>query len=87
MAMNIIEWIVLGLFSGFIASWIMNNHGLGISRDIVLGIIGALIGGWLFRQLNSAGVTGFNLWSMLVAVVGSMLVLFVWHAVLFRRRA
>jgi uncharacterized membrane protein YeaQ/YmgE (transglycosylase-associated protein family) len=78
--MDIIAWIVLGLIAGFIGSKIVNKRGEGLVFDIVLGIVGAMLGGWLFKQLGSTGVTGFNLWSLLVAVVGSVVLLVVWHA-------
>lgn len=82
MAMSILGWIVLGLIAGFIASMIVNKHGKGIVLDIVLGIVGALAGGWLFNQLGAEGVTGFNAWSLLVAVVGAVGLLVIWHAIL-----
>jgi uncharacterized membrane protein YeaQ/YmgE (transglycosylase-associated protein family) len=84
--MSFIAWIVLGLISGFIASKLVNKTGEGILLDIVLGIVGALVGGWLFNEFGMAGVTGVNLYSMLVAVVGAVVVLVVYHAI-FRRRA
>ena len=81
MVMNILGWIVLGLIAGFIASMIVSKRGKGIPMDIVLGIVGAMAGGWLFNQLGSEGITGFNAWSLLVAVVGSVALLVVWHAI------
>jgi uncharacterized membrane protein YeaQ/YmgE (transglycosylase-associated protein family) len=84
--MSFIAWIVLGLISGFIASKLVNKTGEGFLLDIVLGIVGALVGGWLFNKFGMAGVTGVNLYSMLVAVVGAVIVLVVYHAI-FRRRA
>lgn len=84
--MSFIAWIVLGLISGFIASKLVNKTGEGFLLDIVLGIVGALVGGWLFNEFGMAGVTGVNLYSMLVAVVGAVIVLVVYHAV-FRGRA
>ncbi len=83
--MSILAWLVLGLISGFIASKIVNRTGEGIVLDIVLGIVGALVGGWLFNTLGHTGVTGLNLYSMFVAVVGAIVVLVLYHA-LFRRR-
>ena len=83
--MSIIAWLVLGLISGFIASKLVNKTGEGMVLDIVLGIIGAFVGGWLFNTFGQAGVTGLNLYSMLVAVVGAVIVLVVYHAI-FRRR-
>jgi uncharacterized membrane protein YeaQ/YmgE (transglycosylase-associated protein family) len=85
-AMSILGWIILGLISGFIASKIVNNAGEGAVLDIVLGIVGALVGGWLFTRFGMAGVTGFNLYSMLVAVVGAIVVLFLFHLVTGSRR-
>jgi len=79
--LNVIAWIVLGLIAGFIGSKIVNKRGEGLLLDIVLGIVGALVGGWLFNQLGSAGVTGFNLWSLMVAVIGSIVLLVIWHAI------
>ena len=77
--MSIIGWIVLGLIAGFIASKIVNREGSGIILDIVLGVIGALVGGWLFELVGKAGVTGFNLYSMLVAIVGAVVLLVIYH--------
>ncbi len=85
--MSIVAWIVLGLIAGFIASKLVNNTGNGLILDIVLGVVGAVVGGFLFNQLGAAGVTGFNIYSMLVAVVGAVLVLVVYHAVTGRRAA
>ena len=82
--MSFIAWIVLGLVAGFIGSMVINKRGEGILLDIVLGVVGALIGGWLFRLFGMSGVTGLNLYSLLIAVLGSVLFLLVYHA--FRRR-
>lgn len=79
--MSIIGWIVLGLIAGFIASKIVNKTGEGVILDIVLGIIGAVVGGFLFNQFGAAGVTGFNIYSMFVAVVGAVIVLVVYHLI------
>jgi len=84
--MSFIAWIVLGLIAGFIASKIVNKTGDGLVLDIVLGVIGAVVGGYLFQTFGMAGVTGVNLYSVLVAVVGAVVVLFVYHA-LIRRKA
>jgi uncharacterized membrane protein YeaQ/YmgE (transglycosylase-associated protein family) len=72
-------WVLLGLIAGFIASKLINKHGEGFILDIVLGVVGAFIGGWLFRLFGSTGVTGLNLWSLLVAVVGAVVFLIVYH--------
>jgi uncharacterized membrane protein YeaQ/YmgE (transglycosylase-associated protein family) len=79
--MSIIAWIVLGLIAGFIASKLVNKTGEGLILDIVLGIVGAVVGGWLFNQFGSIGVTGFNLYSMFVAVIGAVVVLIIYHAI------
>ncbi len=84
--MGIIAWLVLGLIAGFIASKIVNHTGAGVLLDIVLGVIGAMVGGWLFSTLGATPITGFNLYSMFVAVIGAIVVLVVYHA-LFGRRA
>lgn len=78
--MSIIAWIILGLIAGFIGSKIVNKAGEGALMDIVLGIVGALLGGWLFNMFGAVGVTGLNLYSLLVAVVGSIVFLVVYHA-------
>ena len=83
--MSIIAWIVLGLIAGFIASKLVNKTGEGLIVDIILGIVGAVVGGFVFNQLGAAGVTGLNLYSMLVAVIGAVLVLVVYHLVTGRR--
>ncbi|MFZ0583002.1 MAG: GlsB/YeaQ/YmgE family stress response membrane protein [Candidatus Acidiferrales bacterium] len=79
--MSVLAWIVLGLIAGFIASKIVNKSGEGIVLDIVLGIIGAIVGGWLFNRFGASGVTGVNLYSLLVAVIGSVILLVVYHAI------
>jgi len=79
--MSILAWIVLGLIAGFIASKIVNRRGEGLILDIVLGVVGALVGGWIMTQLGEQGVTGFNLYSVLVATAGSVLVLVVYHLI------
>jgi uncharacterized membrane protein YeaQ/YmgE (transglycosylase-associated protein family) len=83
--MSIIAWIVLGLIAGFLGSKIVNKTGEGLLLDIVLGIVGALVGGFLFQTFGMAGVSGVNLYSILVAVVGAIVVLVLYHAI-FRRR-
>jgi len=83
--MSIFAWIVLGLVSGFVGSKIVNRRGEGLILDIVLGVAGALLGGWLFVTFGAAGVTGLNLYSCGVAIFGSVAVLLAYHLV-FRRR-
>jgi uncharacterized membrane protein YeaQ/YmgE (transglycosylase-associated protein family) len=82
--MSIIGWLVLGLIAGFVASRIVNKSGEGVIVDIVLGIIGAVVGGFLFSFFGAAGVTGFNLYSMLVAIVGAIVVLVIYHTIVRR---
>ena len=84
--MSVIGWIVLGLVAGFIASKIVNRQGEGVLLDIVLGIVGALVGGFIFAQLGAAGITGFNLYSMFVAVIGAVVVLLIYHMIAGRSR-
>lgn len=84
--MSILAWLLLGLVAGFIASKIVNKSGQGLFLDIVIGIVGALIGGALFNSLGGIGVTGFNLWSLFVAVVGAVVALLIYHAVTRRSR-
>ncbi|HEY3784224.1 MAG TPA: GlsB/YeaQ/YmgE family stress response membrane protein [Steroidobacteraceae bacterium] len=79
--MSILAWIVLGLIAGFIASKIVNKRGDGVFLDIILGIVGAVVGGWLFHTFGMAGVSGVNLYSMLVAVIGAVVVLVIYHAI------
>jgi uncharacterized membrane protein YeaQ/YmgE (transglycosylase-associated protein family) len=83
--MSIIAWIVLGLIAGFIGSKIVNKRGEGLLLDIILGVIGAVVGGWLFHVFGAAGVTGLNLYSLLVAVVGAIVVLVIYHALTGRK--
>jgi len=84
--LSIIGWIILGLIAGFVASKIVNKTGSGIVVDILLGIVGAVVGGFIFAQLGSVGVTGFNLWSMIVAIIGAIVILLIYHAIFGRRR-
>lgn len=79
--MSILAWIILGLLAGFIGSKIVNKSGEGVIVDILLGIVGAVLGGWLFNRFGAAGVTGLNLYSLLVAVVGSVVFLVIYHAI------
>jgi uncharacterized membrane protein YeaQ/YmgE (transglycosylase-associated protein family) len=85
--MSIIGWIVLGLIAGFIASKIVNRAGEGFFMDIILGIVGAVVGGFIFQQFGAAGVTGFNIYSMIVAIVGAIILLVIYHAIFGRRSA
>jgi uncharacterized membrane protein YeaQ/YmgE (transglycosylase-associated protein family) len=79
--MSLLAWIVLGLIAGFIGSKIVNKKGEGLILDIFLGIIGAIVGGWVFSKFGASGVTGVNLYSLLVAIVGAVVVLLVYHLI------
>jgi uncharacterized membrane protein YeaQ/YmgE (transglycosylase-associated protein family) len=79
--MSILAWIVLGLIAGFIGSKLVNKTGEGVILDIVLGVVGALVGGYLFSIFGAHGVTGLNLYSLFVAVIGAVVVLLIYHAV------
>lgn len=83
--MSIIAWIVLGLISGFIAGKVINKTGEGLILDILLGIVGAIVGGWLFTKLGYTGVTGLNIYSMVVAVIGAIILLLIYHMAFARR--
>jgi len=83
--MSIVAWIVLGLIAGFIASKLVNKSGEGVVLDIVLGVVGAVVGGWLFNLFGMAGVSGLNIYSLVVAVIGAVVLLFAYHAIIGRR--
>jgi uncharacterized membrane protein YeaQ/YmgE (transglycosylase-associated protein family) len=85
--MSIIGWIVLGLIAGFIGSKLVNRQGNGLWLDIVLGVVGAIVGGVIFSAFGATGITGLNLYSMVVATVGSVVVLWLYHALMDRRSA
>ena len=76
--LSIVLWIVLGGLAGWIASMIMGrNAQMGILANIIVGIIGAFLGGLLMNLIGSSGVTGFNIWSLLVAILGAVILLFI----------
>jgi uncharacterized membrane protein YeaQ/YmgE (transglycosylase-associated protein family) len=79
--MSILAWAILGIVAGFIASKIVNKSGEGLIRDLILGIIGAVVGGWVMETFGKAGVSGLNLYSLVVAVVGAIVVLVAFHAI------
>ena len=85
--MSIIAWIVLGLIAGFISSKIVNHRGEGFILDVVVGVVGAVVGGFLFHMVGATGVNGFNIWSLVVATVGALVVLGIKHALTGRRLA
>jgi uncharacterized membrane protein YeaQ/YmgE (transglycosylase-associated protein family) len=83
--MSILAWLILGLIAGFIASKLVNKTGEGVILDIVLGIVGAFVGGFLFSFVGAAPVTGLNIYSLIVAVIGAVVVLVLYHAIVGRR--
>ena len=80
--MSVVAWLILGLIAGFIGSKIVDKSGRGFFMDVALGIIGAVVGGLLFSLLGAQGVTGLNLYSIIVAVIGAVVVLVVYHRVI-----
>ena len=85
--MSIISWIILGLIAGFVGGKIVNREGQGFWLNIAFGIVGALVGGFLFDLFGASGVTGLNIYSMIVVIVGSVVVLLIYNAVTGPRRA
>ncbi len=83
--MSLIGWLILGLIAGFIASKLYTGSGQGLVLNIVLGIVGAFVGGFLFDVLGGVGVTGFNLYSMVVAILGAVVVLWLYNTFASRR--
>jgi uncharacterized membrane protein YeaQ/YmgE (transglycosylase-associated protein family) len=85
--MSVIAWLVLGLLAGFIASRIVNRGAgrEGLLLNIVLGVVGAEVGGWVFRLFGMSGVTGLNVYSLLVATLGAVVLLFIYHQLIRRR--
>jgi uncharacterized membrane protein YeaQ/YmgE (transglycosylase-associated protein family) len=83
--MGILAWLVLGLVAGFLASLLVNKKGEGMFMDIVLGVVGAVVGGFIAQFAGFEGITGINVYSILIAIGGAVVVLLVYHA--FARRA
>ena len=84
--MSIIGWIVLGLIAGWLGSKIMGTSSTqGVLMDIVLGIVGAIVGGFIFSTFGAGGVTGFNIWSLIVATIGALVVLGLYHSLIAKR--
>jgi uncharacterized membrane protein YeaQ/YmgE (transglycosylase-associated protein family) len=75
--MGILGWIILGGLAGWLASHLVRGSGLGLLGDIVVGIIGGIIGGFIIGALGGTGISGFNLWSFIVAVLGAILLLYI----------
>lgn len=85
--MGWLAWLIVGAVAGWLASMVMKTSGRqGLLMDIVVGIVGAFIGGFLFNQFGAAGVTGFNIWSVLLAFVGAVVLLAVLRLLSGQRR-
>lgn len=84
--MSLIAWLVVGLVAGWLASLIINRRGEGMLLDVLLGVVGAFVGGIVFHFFGHAGVNGINVHSIIVATVGAIIFLLLYHA-LFRRRS
>jgi uncharacterized membrane protein YeaQ/YmgE (transglycosylase-associated protein family) len=80
-AMSFIAWIILGLIAGYVGSKLVNHQGEGVMLDIILGVVGAILGGWLFTRFGAQGVTGLNLYSIFVAIIGAVVFLVAYHAI------
>ena len=84
--MSILAWIVVGIIAGFLAKAVVPGEGPGgILGDMIIGIIGAILGGWIANALGHFGANGINLWSILVAFVGGVVLLLIIRAVTGRR--
>ena len=83
--MSFLAWIILGLVAGYIASQIVDREGKGLWLNLALGVVGAIVGGVIFSALGGVGITGINLYSLIVAVVGWIAVLWIYNAVRGRR--
>ena len=79
--MSLFAWLLLGLIAGFIASHLVNHRGEGMVLDILLGIVGAVVGGWLAHFFGATGVTQLDLYSLIIAVLGAVVFLFVYHTI------
>ena len=85
--MGILAWLIVGLIAGYLGSLIVNRSGEGMLRDIVLGIVGAFVGGYIFSMMGSVGVTGLDIRSIMVATVGAVVLLVLYHAIAGRTAA
>ena len=75
--MGILSWIVVGLIAGWLASKVVKGHGSGLFSNLVIGVVGALLGGWLAGTFLGLGLSGFNLTTLLIAFGGSVLLLLI----------
>jgi uncharacterized membrane protein YeaQ/YmgE (transglycosylase-associated protein family) len=83
--MSLLGWILLGLISGFVASKVVNERGEGCLINIALGLVGSMVGGFIFNMIGGSPITGFNLYSMFVAIIGAIVVLVIYHAITGQR--
>ncbi len=83
--MSILAWLVVGLIAGFLASKVINKTGEGVMLDIVLGVVGAVVGGFIFNALGHSAPNGINIYSIFVAFIGSVVVLLLYHMIIRRR--
>ena len=79
--LSLVGWILFGLITGFIGSRVVNRRGEGCVLNIVLGIVGACVGGFIFTSIGGRGISGFDLYSMFVAIIGAIVVLLIFHTV------
>ncbi|UJF17540.1 GlsB/YeaQ/YmgE family stress response membrane protein [Vibrio sp. SS-MA-C1-2] len=78
--MSLLAWVILGLLSGALARWLMGSRSaMGLIETGVLGVVGSFAGGFIFNAIGGTGITGFNLWSMVVATVGAFVVLYLYN--------
>ncbi|MCW2275980.1 GlsB/YeaQ/YmgE family stress response membrane protein [Rhodoblastus acidophilus] len=77
--MGLLSWIILGAIAGFVGSKLVHGSGQGLLLNVALGIVGALVGGYLATLLGMGGVSGFNLWSVIVSIAGAVIVLVVYR--------
>jgi uncharacterized membrane protein YeaQ/YmgE (transglycosylase-associated protein family) len=87
--MDLLAWIVVGLIAGWLAGMVMKGGGYGLIGDIIVGVVGALLGGWIATTFFhvGAGMSGINLYSIVIAFLGAVVLLFVLRLVGSRRRA
>jgi uncharacterized membrane protein YeaQ/YmgE (transglycosylase-associated protein family) len=81
MAISIIAWIILGVVVGYIAGRMVNKRGQWTPIDLMRGVFGAVAGGWIYKKLGHAGIADATAWSVVAAMVGSAVVLGIWHAI------
>jgi uncharacterized membrane protein YeaQ/YmgE (transglycosylase-associated protein family) len=85
--MGPVGWVVLGGLAGWIASkFVGTDKEQGLLGNILAGIIGAFVGGWVISLIGGEGMTGFNIWSFVVAVIGAVIVLMIWKALTGRKK-